>query len=326
MDATQWSSAFERLSERAAAATPAILVAVGLLLFGWVLAYSCRFLAKRLLGHIAERIESRFDIHTARTPRSGLWRTGPQVLGEGVFWVILAFVSAAAIEKLPVPMVAESARNLAYFPTQGPVGRDHRVRWNRSRQLGAPPNCPPVRFCRFRASGDFGPTGPRKHHRGCCGNWRPTTGIGNGRVHVAGHRRCRRGLGGHGTRVRHRVGTGRSEHHGLALRREGAGDRDGCQGWKHIRDGSGNHDDHDRPRHKRRPHPRSCEEVLRGVLRGGRAGAVSGAVDMLAAVHIERHPEDSARILERHESRRRGESPRAGVVRPCGWRTRTHGA
>ena len=29
---------------------------------------------------------------------------------------------------------------------------------------------------------------------------------------------------------------------------------------------------------------------------------MSGAVDMLAAVHIERHPEDSARILERHES------------------------
>ncbi len=115
MDVTQWSPAFERLSERAAAATPAVLVAVGLLLFGWVLAYSCRFIAKRLLGHIVERIESRFEIHTARAPRSGLWRTGPQVLGEGVFWVILAFVSAAAIEKLPVPMVAESARNLAYF-------------------------------------------------------------------------------------------------------------------------------------------------------------------------------------------------------------------
>lgn len=115
MDFLAWNDTLEKLSAQIGEALPAIFFSTTLLLVGFAAAHFSRIIAKRVLRRLASRLETWVGASASRLSESGFWRAGPSVLGEGVFWVIFLFFSAAALEKLPVPIIAESVQQAAYY-------------------------------------------------------------------------------------------------------------------------------------------------------------------------------------------------------------------
>ena len=117
MDFFDWSHALGAVSERIAEMLPAILVSMCLLAAGWAAAYIGKALTNRILARAAARIERRFE-SSGFLRASGLMQAAPSVLGRFVYWAVLLFFTAAALEKLSLPIVAELFQAIAQFLPQ----------------------------------------------------------------------------------------------------------------------------------------------------------------------------------------------------------------
>jgi len=93
---------------------PALLGAVALLLAGWLLARLLRALSARLVGRSLGKVERRWGLHHAvadTDARSMLSR----VVSTFVFWLVLLFFIAAALESLGLEVVSSVVNRLAYY-------------------------------------------------------------------------------------------------------------------------------------------------------------------------------------------------------------------
>lgn len=114
MDLPAWSETLERLSADLVAALPSLLAAVGLLFLGWLLGAVFRIVAKKLVVALVARVNRKSRLaHGLRGSR--IERDAPSVIAGFVFWVVFLFFAAAAMEKLPLPVVTELLQSLAYY-------------------------------------------------------------------------------------------------------------------------------------------------------------------------------------------------------------------
>ena len=104
MSFPSWRITLERISEHLAALLPGAVAAVGLLLVGWLVASLLRMLTRKLLVAVIVRINTHFR-HTEGLLGTRMTEDAPRVVGAFVYWVVLLFFLAAAIEKLPLPVV-----------------------------------------------------------------------------------------------------------------------------------------------------------------------------------------------------------------------------
>jgi small-conductance mechanosensitive channel len=93
---------------------PAFLGALGLLVVGWLVSVSLKFVVKKLLKPPLLRLEAsaRFGrvLKGSRVPENA-----PNVIGTLVFWMVFLFFAAAAMEQLPIPSVTNFLQTLAFY-------------------------------------------------------------------------------------------------------------------------------------------------------------------------------------------------------------------
>ena len=114
MNILNMSGTFETISERIVQLAPAALGALGLILFGWVLAVILRVVTRKLVGTILERIDQR-SRHGHGLGGTRLEQDVPRILAGFAYWMVLLFFAAAALEKLPLPIVAGVLQSMAYY-------------------------------------------------------------------------------------------------------------------------------------------------------------------------------------------------------------------
>ena len=103
----------EQLLQTLRAQVPALLGALLLVLFGWLVARLLRLVAVRGM-RVAEALIDRF---TGRSSRLGE-RHGPRIVGTVVFWIVLLFFVTAATQVLGLTtFTAWLGRLLDYLPT-----------------------------------------------------------------------------------------------------------------------------------------------------------------------------------------------------------------
>lgn len=114
MSFPSWKSTLERMAEHLTALLPGAVAAVGLLLVGWLMASLLRMLARKLVVAVIVRINTHFR-HTEGLLGTRMTEDAPRVVGAFVYWVVLLFFLAAAIEKLPLPIVTSALQSIAYY-------------------------------------------------------------------------------------------------------------------------------------------------------------------------------------------------------------------
>ena len=114
MSFPSWRITLDRISEHLATLLPGAVAAVGLLLVGWLLASLLRMLTRKLLVAVIVRINTHFR-HTEGLLGTRMTGDAPRVVGAFVYWVVLLFFLAAAIEKLPLPVVTSALQSIAYY-------------------------------------------------------------------------------------------------------------------------------------------------------------------------------------------------------------------
>lgn len=109
MDQGSWTASLAasvgRVADRTFEYLPNLLGCVVLLLLGWLAASLLRSLTQRLAGAAMQRV-ARTRAIQARTERSRSWQSVPMVLGAAVYWTVLLFFLAAAIEALGLSAVS----------------------------------------------------------------------------------------------------------------------------------------------------------------------------------------------------------------------------
>ena len=114
MNFPAWTDTLERLSTEAAAMLPGLLSAIGLLLAGWLVATLLRMAVKKLIASGVSRVDHKSRL--ARGLRGARIEAAlPRVIGAFVYWGVLLFAAAAAMEKLHLPVVTELLQSSAYY-------------------------------------------------------------------------------------------------------------------------------------------------------------------------------------------------------------------
>lgn len=119
--ATQLSDAIGRVALRILEYLPIIFGALALLLIGWLVAALLRAaftkLTESLLTRLSrQRLASASAVQSA-TRRSRTWQSTPAVVGAIVFWTVLLFFLAAAVEALGLSAVSNVVGLItAYLP------------------------------------------------------------------------------------------------------------------------------------------------------------------------------------------------------------------
>lgn len=104
------------VSESLAAAVPTIAAAAILILAGWLLGRLLAWLARRATSSALTRLGRRPSLEGA-IETSGASTQVPAVIGGFVFWVVVIFFVAAAMETLGLPVVTSSLSRVAsYLP------------------------------------------------------------------------------------------------------------------------------------------------------------------------------------------------------------------
>jgi small-conductance mechanosensitive channel len=116
MFAQDLMAALAELVQRIREILPNLLAAAGLVLLGWLLGSLLRVVARRAIEASLDRMARTARIQEA-VQRAGVRSTMPKVTGGFVFWVVLLFFAAAAIEILGLPVVTSSLSQFAsYLP------------------------------------------------------------------------------------------------------------------------------------------------------------------------------------------------------------------
>ncbi len=125
MNAQDWASQLSESIARVALKTleflPNILGALALLLIGWLAARLLRAAVSKIvegiLGRLARQRLASTKAVRASTQHSRAWQATPAVVGGIVYWTVLLFFLAAAVEALGLPAVSEVvALVTAYLP------------------------------------------------------------------------------------------------------------------------------------------------------------------------------------------------------------------
>lgn len=104
------------VSQTLAAALPSLLAAAALVLAGWLLGRLLGWLARRAVSVPLGRLAKRPSLQQA-IESSGASEQVPAVVAGFVFWVVLVFFVAAAMETLGLPVVTASLSRVAtYLP------------------------------------------------------------------------------------------------------------------------------------------------------------------------------------------------------------------
>ena len=118
MDYLTWKTAFTetltQLAERVAGFVPNLLGAAVLLLLGWLVARLSRATVEKLLAAGLRRLARQTLIETA-VQRTGLRDTIPWLASAVVYWIILLFFAAAAVEKLELTVASDLVSRLALY-------------------------------------------------------------------------------------------------------------------------------------------------------------------------------------------------------------------
>ncbi len=114
MSEQQWVAGFETAWRNIAAFLPALLGALVLILAGWLVGRLLAWVVRRLVSALLTRLARRPRFHGA-IEGSGVAKQIPDVIAGFVFWVVLIFFIAAAMETLGLPVVTASLSRVAYF-------------------------------------------------------------------------------------------------------------------------------------------------------------------------------------------------------------------
>lgn len=109
-----WLDGFQTAARNIGAFLPAMLGAALLVLAGWLLGRLLAWLARRGTAAALNRLHKRPELHGA-IESSGAAAQVPAVVAGFVFWVILIFFIAAAMETLGLPVVTASLSRVAYY-------------------------------------------------------------------------------------------------------------------------------------------------------------------------------------------------------------------
>jgi small-conductance mechanosensitive channel len=112
--AAGWNDALSAVTQKISNHLPNVLSAIALLLAGWLVARLLRSWVARLVGVSLERL-LRTAAARGTLERSGVRRTVPAVIGAAVFWTVMLFTLAAAVEILGLPAVTNLVARLVYF-------------------------------------------------------------------------------------------------------------------------------------------------------------------------------------------------------------------
>jgi small-conductance mechanosensitive channel len=112
-----WNDALSAAMQKVSSHLPNILSALALLLIGWLLAQLLRRWTVKLVGVSLERVLRTAAAHGA-LERTGVRKTVPAVIGAAVFWTVIVFAVAAAVEILGLPAVTNLLGRLAYYIPQ----------------------------------------------------------------------------------------------------------------------------------------------------------------------------------------------------------------
>ena len=114
MEWPSWTTTLETVSGRITEMLPTLLAVIGLLILGWMAAWICGTAARKVLARVVGRVQERL---TSRgfLRGSGLLLASPTVISRILYWAILLFFLAAALEKLQLPIVTNLLQTVAYF-------------------------------------------------------------------------------------------------------------------------------------------------------------------------------------------------------------------
>jgi small-conductance mechanosensitive channel len=111
-----WNDALSTVMQKVGSHLPNILSAVALLLAGWLLARLLRRWTASLAGASLGRL-LRPAAAGGALERTGVRKTVPVVIGTAVFWTVIVFAVAAAVEVLGLPAVTNLlGRGAFYIP------------------------------------------------------------------------------------------------------------------------------------------------------------------------------------------------------------------
>ncbi|MDX1512919.1 MAG: mechanosensitive ion channel [Gammaproteobacteria bacterium] len=119
--ATELSDAIGRVALRILEFLPAIFGALALLLIGWLIAVLLRTLLTKLSETVLTRLSRQRFASTkavqSATRQSRTWQSTPAIVGGIVFWTVLLFFIAAAVEALGLSAVSNIVGLVtAYLP------------------------------------------------------------------------------------------------------------------------------------------------------------------------------------------------------------------
>ena len=118
MDYLTWKTAFTdtltHMVQRVTGFVPNLLGAAILLLLGWLVARLSRGTVEKLLDLGLRRLAKQTPIDNA-VHRTGLRDTVPWLAGAVVYWIILLFFAAAAVEKLELTVASNLVSRLAFY-------------------------------------------------------------------------------------------------------------------------------------------------------------------------------------------------------------------
>jgi small-conductance mechanosensitive channel len=111
---SDWISGLRDTAQKVYAFLPALLGAGLLVLAGWLLGRLLAWLARRAGRAVIGRLTRQPSLHAA-IESSGAGEQVPAVIGGFVFWVVLIFFVATAMETLGLPVVTASLSRVAYY-------------------------------------------------------------------------------------------------------------------------------------------------------------------------------------------------------------------
>ena len=114
MNLPSWTDALQGVSQRLTEMAPALLGAVGIMLAGWLAAIVLRLSARKGIVAILERLDSRSRLGHG-VSRTRLKQDAPRIIAEFLYWVVLLFFAAAAVDNLPLPVVTDLLQSIAYY-------------------------------------------------------------------------------------------------------------------------------------------------------------------------------------------------------------------
>lgn len=110
----EWFSGFSQVARQLLAFAPLIATAAFLVLAGWLLARLARYLASRGSGVVLTRLGARPSLRGAIVS-SGVAGHVPAVIGGFIYWLVLLFFVAAALETVGLPVVTGALNRVAYY-------------------------------------------------------------------------------------------------------------------------------------------------------------------------------------------------------------------